>query len=119
MVKRESKTGIVVLWAVTAILTAAGPVWYILDNRPEQAQLTPIPSTSYSAGPVLALNRATAAELEELPGIGPVLAGRILDWRDENGPFTGPEDLMAVSGIGPAIWEDIAPYIDFDQESEP
>lgn len=46
------------------------------------------------------LNRATAAELETLPGIGPVLATRIVDHREENGPFDLVEDLLSVAGIG-------------------
>lgn len=50
------------------------------------------------------LNRATAADLEELPGVGPVLAGRIVSHRDERGPFTEPVELRSVSGIGEATW---------------
>lgn len=48
------------------------------------------------------LNRATAAELENLPGVGPVLAGRIVAYRDLHGPFAAVEDLMDVGGIGEA-----------------
>lgn len=46
------------------------------------------------------INRATAAELEELPGVGPATAEKIVDDREANGPFTKPEDLMRVPGIG-------------------
>ena len=52
----------------------------------------------------LDLNRATAAELEELPGVGPVLAERILAHREEHGPFTEPVELRGVRGIGEATW---------------
>lgn len=52
-----------------------------------------------SPGPVN-LNHASATELEELPGVGPVLAERIIAHRDTNGGFTAVEDLMQVSGIG-------------------
>jgi competence protein ComEA len=48
------------------------------------------------------LNRATAAELEALPGVGPVLAERIVAYRDEKGPFGTLEDLLDVPGIGEA-----------------
>ena len=48
----------------------------------------------------LELNRATQAELEALPGIGPVLAERIVAWREANGPFVSVEQIMDVEGIG-------------------
>jgi len=47
------------------------------------------------------VNRADLTELMRLPGIGPAYAERILEERDRNGPFWFPEDLEAVSGIGP------------------
>ena len=46
------------------------------------------------------LNTASAAALEELPGVGPVLAQRIVDWRTEHGRFTSVDELGEVSGIG-------------------
>jgi len=54
-----------------------------------------------TGGPV-SLNAATAAELEALPGVGPVLADRIVAFRTQNGPFDVVEDLLEVSGIGEA-----------------
>lgn len=48
------------------------------------------------------LNLATAGELEQLPGVGPVLAERIVAHREESGPFRRVEDLLDVSGIGEA-----------------
>ena len=48
------------------------------------------------------LNRSPAAELEELPGVGPVLASRIVEYREANGPFSEIEDLLDVGGIGEA-----------------
>jgi competence protein ComEA len=54
-----------------------------------------------SAAPV-DLNTATAAQLDALPGIGPVLAQRIVDHRTQDGPFRSVEDLRQVSGIGAA-----------------
>jgi comEA protein len=57
---------------------------------------------------LLDLNSATVADLDELPGIGPVLAQRIIDHRSANGPFTSVDQLQDVSGIGPAIYADLA-----------
>jgi len=56
---------------------------------------------------VVDLNTADAAELDGLPGIGPVLAERIVAWRAESGPFVDVEDLTEVSGIGPAVLDDV------------
>ncbi len=53
-----------------------------------------------TAGGKVDLNRATAAELDALPGIGPSTAQKIVDDREANGPFKKVEDLMRVSGIG-------------------
>ncbi|MGI9528331.1 MAG: ComEA family DNA-binding protein [Acidimicrobiia bacterium] len=48
------------------------------------------------------LNTASASELEALPGVGPVLADRIVEFRDQHGRFASPEDLLDVPGIGEA-----------------
>ena len=53
------------------------------------------------------LNTADAALLDTLPGVGPVIAERIVAWRDENGPFTSVEELGEVDGIGPALLDKI------------
>jgi competence protein ComEA len=52
-------------------------------------------------GAVIDLNTATAAELESLPGIGPKTAADIIAHRTDSGPFSSPDDLLEVSGIGP------------------
>ena len=53
------------------------------------------------------INLATAGELEALPGIGPTLAQRIIDYRVTNGPFNTPEDIMKVRGIGEQTFEQL------------
>jgi competence protein ComEA len=57
------------------------------------------------------LNRAAVAELKRLPGIGPVLAQRILDYRQQHGSFRRPEELRDVSGIGPKTYEALRDYV--------
>jgi competence protein ComEA len=57
------------------------------------------------------INTAGQAELETLPGVGPVTAQAILRWRSENGSFTAVDDLLEVSGIGDATLAKIAPFV--------
>lgn len=58
------------------------------------------------AGPIN-LNAATVTDLDTLPGVGPVLAQRIVDYRDANGGFASVEELRQVDGIGAARFEDL------------
>ena len=62
----------------------------------------------------LNLNTATQAQLELLPGIGPALAQAILDYRAEFGPFTTPEQLMEVPGIGEKRFAAVEQLIDVE-----
>lgn len=57
------------------------------------------------------LNRASENELDQLPGIGPVLARRIVEHRAKNGPFRSLAELRAVRGIGPKLLIRIAPRL--------
>lgn len=72
-------------------------------------------STVTLANPVdtekININTATLAELTTLPGIGEVLAQRIIDYREANGPFASPEELTDVSGIGPKRLEAILEFV--------
>lgn len=74
---------------------------------------TPFPdSTGLLNNPeLLDVNLATAAELEQLPGIGPSLAKGIIAFREEHGLFLAPDDLLNVSGIGPSKLEQIRDLI--------
>lgn len=56
-------------------------------------------------------NRATVEELTSLPGVGPVLAARLVAYRDSAGPFRTIEELQRVPGIGPAALRRLAPYL--------
>ena len=68
---------------------------------------TGAPAGASGATAKINVNTADATQLEELPGIGEVLAQAIIDYRTDNGPFTSVDELEDVSGIGPSTLEDI------------
>jgi len=81
-------------------------------------QTSPVPSPDESEAPAetqgsskLNINTATADDLQALPGIGEVLAERIVEYRTQNGDFESVDDLRKVSGIGEAKLSNIKPYI--------
>lgn len=67
----------------------------------------------------LDVNAASAEELEQLPGIGPVLAQAIVDYRTEHGPFGSVDELLQVSGIGETKLENIRNEITVGEENTP
>jgi competence protein ComEA len=78
--------------------------------RPPTASPGAGPSTGGAGGQV-DLNTASLAQLEGLPGVGPVLAQRILDWRTEHGRFSSVDELQEVSGVGPKKFESLKPHV--------
>ncbi len=74
----------------------------VLPTMAPAASPTAISSAS---GVRININTASASELETLSGIGPVLAQRIVDYREANGPFAKPEDVKKVQGIGDSIFQ--------------
>ena len=70
-----------------------------------------VSATSGSGSGLVSLSRADQAALETLPRVGPATAERIIAWRESNGPFRSVEDLLAVSGIGPATLEGLADLV--------
>ena len=97
--------------AVLEALNLAAPLTdgtQILVPREGQEGVAPAPVTGGAvAGGLVNVNSALATELEELPGIGEVIAQRIIDYRTENGPFATVDELLDVSDIGDAILESI------------
>jgi competence protein ComEA len=74
--------------------------------RPSAAAVPGAGQGTLSGGGVpVDLNAATAADLEALPGIGPVLARRIVEHRTQRGPFRRLDDLLQVKGVGPRLLE--------------
>jgi comEA protein len=114
--------GLVLLIAIA--LLASGVVLYVSREPP--------PAASYNEPIVLEnvlvvlptfrddrkidLNAASIAELVRLPGIGEVLAGRIIAYREEHGGFTSIDELLAVSGIGPKVLEGIREQVTIEAE---
>lgn len=77
-----------------------------------------VPSLSFAEGEV-DINTATVAELQRLPGIGAVTAGRIVAHRDANGPFANLSAVGDVEGVSPATLEKIRPFLSFDGAAQP
>ena len=71
----------------------------------------PRSSGTGSSGGLVNLNTATLADLDTLPGVGPVLAQRIIDWRTEHGRFTTVDELGEVSGIGDKLMSQLRPKV--------
>jgi competence protein ComEA len=65
------------------------------------------PSSATAPGAPVSLNTATAEQLDELEGIGPATAEKILDWRKQHGGFGSVDDLKQISGIGPKRFESL------------
>jgi competence protein ComEA len=75
---------------------------------------TTAPTTASGVAPdsvVVDLNAATVSDLDALPGVGPVMAGRILDWRTAHGRFSTVDQLREVSGIGARTFERLKPHV--------
>ncbi|MGN6688117.1 MAG: ComEA family DNA-binding protein [Actinomycetales bacterium] len=89
-------------------LTDGQQVLVLPSGAPRAAAANP--SSSGSAGPV-DLNSATVDELDQLPGIGPVLAQRIVAWREANGRFAAVDELQEVSGIGAHLYAQLQPLV--------
>jgi competence protein ComEA len=60
---------------------------------------------------IININRGTKAEFDSLVGIGPVIAGKIIKYRNENGPFMAIDDLLKVSGVGAKTLERMRPRL--------
>ncbi|MDE2689249.1 MAG: helix-hairpin-helix domain-containing protein [Acidobacteriota bacterium] len=70
-----------------------------------------------AADGVVNINTADAAALSLLPGVGPSTAGRIVEFRTDNGKFESPTDLMLVRGIGERSFERMRPYVTIEGET--
>jgi len=96
MNKRTKKEGILIL-ALAVLFTA-------FFSLPEHA-------VAQQSGKKVNINTATLSELQTLPKIGPKIAQRIIDFREENGKFTSITDLLKVKGIGEKTFEQLKDMI--------
>lgn len=80
---------------------------------------TPLPSKSFEPGNRLDINSAGPRELESLPGIGPVLAGRIAEFRAKNPPFRRIEEILIIRGIGRRKFEALRDRIRVEDSCRP
>ena len=96
----------VVVLSLTLLSTMTGRGWVHRDDV--------IPRSSVKA---IELNGASIQQLNSLPGIGPVLAERIVRDREVRGPFRSVEELDRVAGIGPKTLQRIAPWIRAEQDN--
>jgi competence protein ComEA len=93
-------------------IPAQAPTRPVAENQPVPPAANPTtapdnPGSLGSSGSPININTATQAELESLPGIGPVIAGRIIAYRQDHGPFASIQAIQDVSGIGPVTFERI------------
>ena len=79
--------------------------------------LAPIAAAAAEASGVVNVNTASAAQLELLPRIGPSVAQRIVEHREENGKFASLEDLMLVRGVGERTFALLKPYVALSGET--
>lgn len=101
---RSSVSGLIVI-PENATNLQQGAVHYDEENVDDPVQ----PSESNSGK--ININTASVSLLQTLPNVGEVLAQRIVDYRNENGNYTAPEDLLLVEGIGEKRLEQIREYI--------
>lgn len=101
--------------APTARVTISGAGPRVTPN----AQLPGVAEGSGRPPSLIDVDRASSDELDQLPGIGPALAARIVADRDANGGFGSIEELQRVKGIGPALAAKLAPHVTFSAPPRP
>jgi competence protein ComEA len=119
-----------ILFLLTALLVGSGIILYQRTHPGFAPQLRLDKSDLDSLGEIeylstlgqeesaIDLNRATAEKLQLLPGVGPALSKRIVEYREAKGEFDRIEDVMQVSGIGPKTFEAIKDYVTVEKKTE-
>lgn len=99
-----------------SVVQVAEPVSLADSPRVRQPRV-PDPDKSLQPGGIN-INTANITELSRLPGIGPSIAQRIIDYRTTNGPYNQTDELLRVIGIGPSRLNQILPFIRLDGPDE-
>ena len=102
-----SKKEIIILLLIITVLIIINIIGYIKRENLKSNYAVLIEEGTIQ----VSINEAGADELEELPGVGPVLARRIVEYRHSNGQFEKLDDLKQVKGIGDKLFQSILQYI--------
>ena len=114
MSKEKSGMHLRILIGTALLLCAvvvAYPFFFVREPSPVVVVTDASSQMEKQENPLININTASEEELQEIPGIGPVLAKRIVEYREANGVFTSVEELQNVSGIGEKTLEKIKPFV--------
>ena len=104
------RTETAILLCFVAILIVVNTVNYY-----RRARMKRVSSVLVEQGNIqISINIASNSDLDDLPGIGPVLAERIIRYREQKGRFHSVEELKEVKGIGDKLYAEILPYVKLD-----
>ena len=115
--KREEKNSVVlflmimVFFTVVCFSALSGTVGFGSLYGPVTPATVSATTQTVAIPSLININEADVHELAQLPSIGETLAGRIVAYREQHGPFTSTEQLKLVEGIGDKKWEAISPYV--------
>jgi competence protein ComEA len=106
---RRADQAVLAVLVLLAVVAMGG--WWISQGGPGNRLVETDQAQQCVAKFQVDINTADEPELAQLPGIGDTLAQRIIETRQTAGPFTKPDDLRRVRGIGPKIMERLRPYL--------
>jgi competence protein ComEA len=110
-IRRADQTVIALLIAAAIVLVG---IWWLRNGGASGRLVDHDKLPERRVEFIVNVNTAPIVELAELPGIGPTLAERIVEYRETNGPFRTPDDLRKVKGIGAKTLETLVPHVRFD-----
>lgn len=106
MIRFTKEEKIILLFLLAALFVGTGVLYYKKLN-PAHSQFIEFDEKAIQEFKKININKATSKELVRIRGIGPVLAGRIISYREKYGPFKKTEDIKKIKGIGEKTFEKI------------